>query len=78
MNYYVTYGLFKETGTENFDKIKFELGKNKDPESEIVKKISKESGEHPDNIYIYEIITEDEYELLYLADLDIDSDLEID
>lgn len=71
--FYVSYTVFADAGNESFERVMIECGSFAKVESDLVKKVCRETGEIPDNIYVWEILTEEEMNLLNELDLDIDT-----
>lgn len=71
--FYVSYTVFGDAGNESFERVMIESGSFAKVESDLIKKVCRETGEIPDNIYVWEILTEEEMNLLNELDLDIDT-----
>jgi len=71
--FYVSYTVFADAGNESFERVTIESGSFSKVESDLIKKVCRETGEIPDNIYVWEILTEEEMNLLNELDLDIDT-----
>jgi hypothetical protein len=71
--FYASYTVFADAGNESFERVAIECNSFAKVESDLIKKVCRETGEIPDNIYVWEILTEEEMNLLNELDLDIDT-----